>query len=218
MTKEGQKVKVQPRRISRELVLLSVSQLSNQSRDLTKVELQQLVSSAIHALSTEIQDAIELASSELERSNNQLLNSETRATDLGSARTMVQEAITLAQRAINRLGTVVDIPNLLEKVDQKDVHDYGLHILATLLQQRDEIDMILNQSMVDWSMGRLARIDQDILRIAVTEMAYLELPHQVAINEAVELAKRYSEQDGYRFINGVLRRVSDRLNKGIRSQ
>ena len=44
-------------------------------------------------------------------------------------------------------------------------------------------------------------------------MAYLNLPHQVAINEAVELAKRYSEEDGYRFINGVLRRVSDRLKK-----
>jgi N utilization substance protein B len=64
--------------------------------------------------------------------------------------------------------------------------------------------------MVTWRLKRLARIDRDILRLAVVEMDYLGTPDKVAINEAVELAKRYSDEDGYRFINGVLRRVVNR--------
>jgi N utilization substance protein B len=64
--------------------------------------------------------------------------------------------------------------------------------------------------MVAWQLKRLARIDRDILRLAVVEMDYLGTPDKVAINEAVELAKRYSDEDSYRFINGVLRRVVNR--------
>ena len=61
-----------------------------------------------------------------------------------------------------------------------------------------------------WQLSRLAKIDRDILRISVAEMLYLQVPEKVAINESVELAKRYSDEDGFRFINGVLRRLSDR--------
>ncbi|MEO1068445.1 MAG: transcription antitermination protein NusB, partial [Cyanobacteria bacterium J06638_6] len=61
---------------------------------------------------------------------------------------------------------------------------------------------------------RLPRIDRDILRLAVVEMNYLGTPDRVAINEAVELAKRYSDDDGFRFINGVLRRVVNRSDGG----
>jgi N utilization substance protein B len=87
-----------------------------------------------------------------------------------------------------------------------------MELLTQTQAHRGEIDQILNQAMVDWQMHRLARIDQDILRLAVTEMWLLGTPEQVAINEAVELAKRYSGEEGYRFLNGVLRRVSQQLN------
>ena len=60
-------------------------------------------------------------------------------------------------------------------------------------------------------MNRLARIDRDILRIAVAEILYLGFGESGAINEAVELAKRYSGDEGYRFINGVLRRVTEQI-------
>jgi N utilization substance protein B len=56
------------------------------------------------------------------------------------------------------------------------------------------------------------------LRIAVAEISFLGLPTRVAINEAVELAKRYSDDEGHRFINGVLRRVTDRINAEARLQ
>jgi N utilization substance protein B len=67
--------------------------------------------------------------------------------------------------------------------------------------------------MVDWQLKRLPKIDQDILRLAMAEILYLDIPQKVAINEAVELAKRYSDDAGYRFINGVLRRVSNQLSR-----
>ena len=69
----------------------------------------------------------------------------------------------------------------------------------------------MERSLIDWQLNRLARIDRDILRIAVAEMEYLALEPSIAINEAVELAKRYSEEEGYKFINGVLRRVTEQL-------
>ena len=202
---------MQPRRISRELVLLSISQVSSAANSMSETELQDLVVAATRTLTTEVRDALELAASELERGNSRLLSSETRATDLKSAAAMVSEAIELAQTAINRLGAAVDLPEFLQGAGQQDVHNYATHILKEILQNREEIDATLDRSMVDWTMNRLARVDQDILRIAVAEMCYMALPRQVAINEAVELAKRYSEKDGHRFINGVLRRVSDRL-------
>ena len=204
---------MQPRRIARELALLSISQVSSEPKKVQELALQDLVVTAIRTLSGEIRDTLELAASELDRGNSRLLSSDTRSIDVSSSKAMVTEAIELTQSAINRLGHAVDIPELLQGADIKDVREYTLHILRTTVEIRAEFDDYLDGSMVDWTMNRLARIDQDILRIAVTEMMYLELPRQVAINEAVELAKRYSEQDGHRFINGVLRRVSDRLSE-----
>jgi N utilization substance protein B len=56
------------------------------------------------------------------------------------------------------------------------------------------------------------------MRIAIAEMLYLGLPEQVSVNEAVQLAKRYSGDDGHRFINGVLRRVVDKINAQVVNQ
>ena len=56
-------------------------------------------------------------------------------------------------------------------------------------------------------------MDSDILRIAVTEILYLAVDKRIAIDEAIEIAKRYSDEDGYRFINGVMRRVTDQLTE-----
>ena len=69
-----------------------------------------------------------------------------------------------------------------------------------------------------WQLDRLARVDRDILRIAVTEMMYLGLRLEYAINEAVELAKRYSDEEGYKFINGVLRRVTEQIKASAKAR
>ncbi|HAJ63281.1 MAG TPA: transcription antitermination factor NusB, partial [Cyanobacteria bacterium UBA8543] len=90
--------------------------------------------------------------------------------------------------------------------------------IKTINRRQAEIDEVLTQALQDWQLKRLPRIDRDILRIAVAEMSFLGLPERVAINEAVELAKRYSDDEGHRFINGVLRRVTDRIKAEARLQ
>lgn len=202
---------MQARRISRELALLSLSQISNNPEKISQQPLKDIVLAAVRTMTTEAHDTLETAAAELTRSNDRLLNSETRTTDVNSARAMVQEAIELTQSAINRLGMAIELPEFIYLANQKEVQAYTLQILTQVATNRTKIDELLTQSIVDWHLPRLPRIDRDILRIAVAEMWFLGLPDRVAINEAVELAKRYSSDEAHRFINGVLRRVTESI-------
>lgn len=200
---------MQARRIARELALLSISQLPAKPEKLTTQKLQDLVVASVRTLATEARDALETASAELQRSNAQLLKSETRTSDIESARAMLRETIELTQTAINRVGSSIEIPEFIQLTNQSDVRSYAVEIITRLVSERLEIDAILEDALVDWQLSRLARIDQDILRMAIVDMVYMGIDQRVAINEAIELAKRYSGEDGHRFINGVLRRVTE---------
>ncbi len=203
----------QPRRIARELALLSLSQIKGKAEKLDKVELNDLTLAAIRALTSEVQDSLETASSEVKRGHNQLFQYETKATTLESAKTMIKDALTLTQDAINRLANAVEFPEIIQLASQYEVREYAIELIGTINRRRQEIDQQLEAVLKDWQLKRLAKIDQDILRLAVAEILFLDVPEKVAINEAVELAKRYSDDDGYRFINGVLRRFVDHLKK-----
>lgn len=209
---------MQPRRIARELALLSLSQMPNVPERLETQQLTNLVLAAVRTLTGEIQEALETAAAELKRGSDRLLSSETRAIDVSSARAMVVDAIELTEKAINRLGTAVEIPEVIQLANQQEVRAYALELLKTINRRQSEIDEILTQALQDWQLNRLPRIDQDVLRIAVVEISFLGVPERVAINEAVELAKRYSDDEGHRFINGVLRRVTDRIKAEARLQ
>jgi transcription antitermination protein NusB len=203
-----------PQQIARELALLSLSQLPVNPKKLDKLPDEQLVAKlvlgAVRTLTTEVQDTLNSAAAELQRSNDRLLTSQTRASDLNTARTMLQEAITHTQTAINQLGTAVDFPELIQLANQdKEVRNYAKEIIITVDENRTVIDQIISAALIDWQVTRLAQIDRDILQIAVAEMNFIGVPPSIAINEAVELAKRYSGDDGHRFINGVLRRVTE---------
>ena len=201
----------QPRRIARELALLSLSQVKNNSAALEQEQLNNLVLAAIRTLAGEVRDILETAAGETKRGHEQLLASETRATNVSSAKAMVKDALELAQTAINRLGIAVEMPEFIQLANQYEVREYAMEIIATVHRRQIEIEAEIKSVMVDWQLHRLPKIDRDILKIAVAEMLFLNTPRRVAINEAVELAKNYSDDDGYRFVNGVLRRVSDRL-------
>lgn len=203
--------RLQPRRVAREIALLSLSQLKSNAQKLQQQEINDLVIIAIRTLIGEVHEALETSGAEVTRSNEQVLKSETRATSLESAKAMVRDAIELTQTAINRLALAVELPELVQLANQYEVREYALEIIAKVNEESAEIDRQLELSLYDWQLSRLPKIDRDLLRIAVAEILFLDIPQKVAINEAVELAKRYSDDDGYRFINGVLRRLSDRL-------
>ncbi|MGB3310957.1 MAG: transcription antitermination factor NusB [Nodosilinea sp.] len=201
---------MQARRMARELALLGLSQLSEKPGKLVMEDFEKLLLAAIQTLTTEAKDALETASDELKQGNQHLVDSGTRASDVEKGRAMVENAIALTQTAINRLAHAVELPEFIRLSNQSEIEAFALELLSNTAKHQSSVDTVLDEAMVAWNLKRLARIDRDILRLAVVEMTYLGTPDRVAINEAVELAKRYSDDDGYRFINGVLRRVVTR--------
>ncbi|MCU0536755.1 MAG: transcription antitermination factor NusB [Hydrococcus sp. Prado102] len=205
--------RLQPRRVARELALLSISQIKASPEKLEQQEINDLMLAAIRTLIGEVHETLETAAGEVTRGNEQLLKSETRATSPDSARAMVKESLELSQKAINRLAIATELPELIQLSSQYEVREYALELIGTVNRKSQEIDSQIEAALFDWQLSRLPKIDRDILRIAVAEMLFLDFADRVAINEAVELAKRYSDEDGFRFINGVLRRVSDNLKE-----
>ena len=206
------------RETARELALLGISQLPANPELLEAKKLQDVILAAIRTLTAEVQEALETAASEVQRGSDKLLSSEIRAPDIQSARTMLLEAVELTQTAINRLGSAMEFPELIQLANQQDVRAYALQILTKVSANRVQIDELLSESLIDWQIERLPRIDRDIMRIAIAEILYLGLAEQVSVSEAVQLAKRYSGDEGHRFINGVLRRVVDKINAEVLTQ
>ena len=203
---------MQPRRIARELALLSIGQLSANAQHTEAQEIEAAMTAAIRTLAGEIRDMIEMASADLNRSSDRLLESEIQAVDVASARAILKDAIATTQTAINRLGATLEFPEFIQIAQTPDIREFAYQLIRTCRQRRAELDQVLTEALVDWQLSRLAKIDRNILRLAVAEIHLLKTPKQVAINEAIELAKRYSTEDGHRFINGVLRRVTQKLD------
>lgn len=88
--------------------------------------------------------------------------------------------------------------------------NYVLTKYQAILDKKDELDELLNQYASGWSTNRMNKVDLSILRLAAYEIKFDEdIPTAVAINEAVELAKRYSSDEGPAFINGILAKFAE---------
>ena len=97
----------------------------------------------------------------------------------------------------------------LEEATGKD-QEYILNKYRALDEKKEEIDKFLNEVTEGWKTSRMNRVDLTILRLATYEIKWDEdVPTGVAINEAVELAKKYSSDDGPAFVNGVLAKVAN---------
>ena len=85
---------------------------------------------------------------------------------------------------------------------------YISEALAGVVDNLPEIDALISSSSVGWSLSRISRVSRQILRLACYEMLYRpEIPPLVSLDEAVELSKKYDEENAYTFVNGVLNRV-----------
>lgn len=81
-------------------------------------------------------------------------------------------------------------------------------VLTGIFANQEQIDQLIQESLKNWSFDRLALVDRAILRLAVYELKHAtDVPQQVAINEAVELAKAYGSEQSKKFVNGVLSNV-----------
>lgn len=112
-------------------------------------------------------------------------------------------------------NTELDYKELLELEQEEIANSSYVNItLAEIIDKLEEIDNIISNSLKDWKLDRLSKMDRQILRISAYEILYSDIPYKVSINEAVELSKKYSEKDeSYKFINGVLKGIVETSTK-----
>lgn len=92
---------------------------------------------------------------------------------------------------------------------EEDQTAYCEELYSLLCNRKEEIDQAITLHSRKWSISRMPKTDLAVLRLAVCEILYLkEVPDSVAINEAVELAKRYGEENSPKYINGILGAVA----------
>ena len=86
----------------------------------------------------------------------------------------------------------------------KELVEFGQSLVSGTRRNRPELDILLVSQADNWSLQRMAATDRNILRMAAFEILYSETPGRVAINEAVELAKRFGSKNSAQFVNGIL--------------
>ena len=91
-----------------------------------------------------------------------------------------------------------------EKKQNKGMIQFIESLYFGILEHLQEIDEFIERSATNWSFARIAKVDLSILRLAIYELKFTDVPQKVAVNEAVEIAKEYSTEKSPRFINGVL--------------
>ena len=214
---------MQSRSLSRELALLMLGQTSDRADAGAKgtpsadAPLETLLQHALASLSQHVREALDRSAEDLQTAQQQLLDSELQeqgSDQLPRVRRHLQEGLSAAEQALNRLSASLELPRLLLLADQEEVRRGALERTRAVLRDRAAIDSGLDAVMEGWRLTRLPRIDRDILRLAVVDLQQFGTPAAVTCNEAVELANRYSDEQGRRMINGVLRRFTTASRSG----
>jgi transcription antitermination factor NusB len=101
-----------------------------------------------------------------------------------------------------------------EKPTQEEVKNFTAELVRGVIQNLAVIDSKISEYAANWQLKRMAVVDRNILRLSCYELLFREdIPPKVSINEAVELAKKYSVQEAGKFVNGVLDRIKTEKNK-----
>ena len=99
------------------------------------------------------------------------------------------------------------------EIDDNTVIEYLKDIKDGIKENTEEIDNLIKSNLKDnWSLNRISKINISLIKLAIYEMVYKKLPYKVAINEVVELAKKYADESAPVFINGILASVVKEKN------
>lgn len=108
------------------------------------------------------------------------------------------------------------IENVLEHYDgqnEKEIPQYLEVVVTGVKEHQDELDKIIEKHLKRWTVSRIAKTDLVILRLALFEMIYIsDIPAKVSLNEALEVAKTFSDDESRRFVNGVLSSAMNDMN------
>ena len=199
------------RSLSRELSLISLGLIKdNGDLKLNKFQIEEIFESALDSLISHCRDELDNCESQLENASQQILESELQEgidSTFSNVRNELKKSLTKIESVMNILSTTLDFPKLIVSCEQSDIREDVNQRISNIINNLAIIDSDIDQSMVGWRLKRLPRIDRDILRLAYVDIKFLNTPIAVACDEAVNLANKYSDLQGRKFINGVLRRL-----------
>lgn|SRR5690625_3178302 len=93
-------------------------------------------------------------------------------------------------------------------IGDEEVNQLLYTLVEGVTEKNDEIDKIISNHLENWSLDRVAIVERTILKIAIYEIKYIDdIPENVSINEAVELAKKFGDETSGKFVNGVLSKI-----------
>ena len=119
------------------------------------------------------------------------------------------------EKGASTWGEKVELPP--PTVDEAETRLFAEPLIRGVLEQRDAIDEHIKKHCKNWYFHRIAAVDRNIMRLAIFEMLHREdIPPVVSINEAVDIAKKFSTQDSGKFVNGILDKVKGELMRPAR--
>ncbi len=199
------------RSLSRELSLISLGLIKDKGDfKLNKFQIEEIFESALDSLINHCRDELDNCESDLENASQKILESELQEGidhSFSNVRNELKKSLTKIENVMNTLSVTLDFPKLIVSSGQIDIREDVNHRISNIINNLKIIDSHIDQSMVGWRLKRLPRIDRDILRLAYADIHFLDTPVAVACDEAVNLANKYSDMQGRKFINGVLRRL-----------
>ena len=199
------------RSLSRELSLISLGLIKDKGNlELNKFQIEEIFESALDSLVNHCRDELDDCEADLENVSQNLLDSELKEGSnysFGNVRDELKKALHTIESIMNSLSVTLDFPKLLLSSNQSDIREDVTHRISSIFYNLQTIDFEIDAVMDGWRLKRLPRIDRDILRLAYIDINFLDTPIAVACDEAVNLANKYSDTQGRKMINGVLRRL-----------
>ncbi len=197
--------------LARELSLISLG-LINDKVDfrLNKFQIEEVFESALDSLINHCRDELDNCETELENASQKILDSELQdgvESSFANVREDLKISLKKIETVMNTLSVTLDFPKLILSSGQIDIREDINQRISNVMNNIASIDSDIDQAMDGWRLKRLPRIDRDILRLAYVDINFLSTPIAVACDEAVNLANKYSDLQGRKFINGVLRRL-----------
>jgi N utilization substance protein B len=118
----------------------------------------------------------------------------------------------LYQMEITREESEQALANFAERSEAgPQAKSFALELVRGVLAERAAIDALIAEASENWRMERLSRIDLNVIRVAVYELRSMNLPLEIAINEAVEVVRRFGTAESTAFVNGILDQIASRL-------
>ena len=212
---------MQARRAARELAFILFSQFDKTITNYTKDDLQDIILKSVRILTGNANDELKTALGSLIAMRDQVETYEAES-DINLKRPIeaanIPVPLPMTSDLIGRINEMIDIAEksilALEIAEfttldsQYDVKNYAIQIAEFFKKNHNEVDDLIQKYAKNWDLGRLVKMDKDILRIAIVELLYIkDAPMKVVVDEALELAKKYSTDDSASFINGILAKV-----------